>query len=153
MMINKLRSARILSRGPSVFVPRPPMIKNNAMILYKELTDKILRAAYTVHNELGCGFLEKVYQEALAIKMSEMDIPFEREKRIAISYHGHQLACDYIADFVVDDKVILELKAVSALEKIHEAQLINYLKATGIKVGFLMNFGTLKLDFKRMARY
>lgn len=123
------------------------------MLLYQELTDKILKAAYTVHRELGCGFLEKVYQEALAIQLEEMGIRFEREKHLPISYHGHRLACDYVADFVVDEKVIIELKAVSALDKVHEAQLINYLKATGIKVGFLMNFGTIKFDFKRMARY
>lgn len=123
------------------------------MLLYKELTDKILKAAYTVHGELGCGFFEKVYQEALAIQLQEMGIPFEREKHLPINYHGHQLACDYIADFVVDGKVILELKAISAFEGVHEAQVINYLKATGIKVGFLMNFGKEKFDFRRLSRH
>lgn len=123
------------------------------MLLYKDLTDKILNAAYTVHKELGCGFLERVYQGALAIQLTEMGISFEREKHLPIIYHGYQLDCDYIADFVVDDKVILELKATPALEAVHEAQVINYLKATNIKVGFLMNFGETKFNFRRLARH
>lgn len=122
------------------------------MLIHEELTDRILKAAHTVHRELGCGFLEKVYQEALAIQLQEMGIPFEREKHLPISYHGHLLACDYIADFVVDGTVILELKALSALEIVHEAQILNYLKATGIRVGLLLNFGTPRLQIKRMVR-
>ena len=121
------------------------------MLLYKELTDKIIRAAYTVHNELGCGFLEKVYQEAMAIQLSEMGIPFEREKHLPITYHGKVLKCDYIADFVVDNKVIIEIKAVTEMSPIFEAQTINYLRATGIKVGLLINFGIRQLQIKRLA--
>ena len=121
------------------------------MLLYKELTDKIIRAAYTVHNELGCGFLEKVYQEALEVQLSEMGIPFEREKHLPITYHGKVLKCDYIADFVVDNKVIIELKAVTEMSPIFEAQTINYLRATGIKVGLLINFGIRQLQIKRLA--
>ena len=123
------------------------------MLLYKDLTDRILKAAYTVHSELGCGFLEKVYQEALAIQMTEMNIPFEREKHLNVFYHGKCLQCDYIADFVVDDKVILELKAVTEMDNVFKAQTINYLKITGYKVGFLMNFGQEEFQFKRLARY
>ena len=123
------------------------------MLLYKELTDRILKAAYTVHNELGCGFLEKVYQEALAIQMTEMGIPFEREKRLDVYYHGKCLQCDYFADFVVDDKVILELKAVTEMDKIFKAQTINYLKITGYKIGFLMNFGKERLEFHRISNF
>ena len=123
------------------------------MLLYKDLTDRILKAAYTVHSELGCGFLEKVYQEALAIQMTEMNIPFEREKHLNVFYHGKCLQCDYIADFVVDDKVILELKAVTEMENVFKAQTINYLKITGYKIGFLMNFGQEEFQFKRFARY
>ena len=123
------------------------------MLLYKDLTDRILKAAYTVHSELGCGFLEKVYQEALAIQMTEMNIPFEREKHLKVFYHGKCLQCDYIADFVVDDKVILELKAVTEMDNVFKAQTINYLKITGYKVGFLMNFGQEEFQFKRFARY
>ena len=123
------------------------------MLLYKDLTDRILKAAYMVHNELGCGFLEKVYQEALAIQMTEMNIPFEREKHLKVFYHGKCLQCDYIADFVVDDKVILELKAVTEMDNVFKAQTINYLKITGYKAGFLMNFGQEQFQFKRLARY
>ena len=123
------------------------------MLLYKDLTDRILKAAYTVHSELGCGFLEKVYQEALAIQMTEMNIPFEREKHLNVFYHGKCLQCDYIADFVVDVKVILELKAVTEMDNVFKAQTINYLKITGYKVGFLMNFGQEEFQFKRLARY
>ena len=123
------------------------------MLLYKDLTDRILKAAYTVHNELGCGFLEKVYQEALAIQMTEMNIPFEREKYLKVFYHGKCLQCDYIADFVVEGKVILELKAVTEMNTLFEAQLINYMKATHIKVGYLINFGQERLYYKRYARY
>ena len=123
------------------------------MLLYKDLTDRILKAAYTVHSELGCGFLEKVYQEALAIQMTEMNIPFEREKHLNVFYHGKCLQCDYIADFVVDDKVILELKAATEMDNVFKAQTINYLKITGYKVGFLMNFGQEEFQFKRLARY
>ena len=123
------------------------------MLLYGDLTDKILGAAYQVHRELGCGFLEKVYQEALAVVLAEMNIPFEREKPLDIMFHGKRLDCKYIADFVIDNKVILELKAVTALDAKSESQLINYLKATGYKVGFLMNFGNPSFHFKRLVRY
>lgn len=123
------------------------------MLLYRDLTDKILCAAYQVHRELGCGFWEKVYQEALAIVLTEMQIPFEREKQLNIVYHGKILSCKYVADFVIDNKVILELKAVTDMDSVYEAQIINYLKATGYKIGFLMNFGQKKFYFKRMARF
>ena len=121
------------------------------MLLYQELTNRILKACYTVHNELGCGFLEKVYQEALEVQLSEMGIPFEREKHLPVTYHGKVLKCDYIADFVVDNKVIIELKAVTEMSPIFEAQTINYLRATGIKVGLLINFGIRQLQIKRLA--
>ena len=121
------------------------------MLLYQELTNRILKACYTVHNELGCGFLEKVYQEALEVQLSEMDIPFEREKHLPITYHGKVLKCDYIADFVVDNKVIIEIKSVTEMSPIFEAQTINYLRATGIKVGLLINFGIRQLQIKRLA--
>ena len=121
------------------------------MYLYNELTKKIIAACYNVHNELGCGFFEKVYQEALAIELSEQGIPFEREKHLAISYHGKVLDCNYIADFVVDNKVIVELKAVKDMDSVFEAQTINYLKATGLKIGLLINFGNESIQIKRVA--
>ena len=122
-------------------------------LYYRDLTDKVLKAAYQVHRELGCGFLEKVYQEALAVVLTEMQIPFEREKQLDIHFHGRKLACSYIADFVIDNKVILELKAVTEMDSVFEAQIINYLKVTGLHVGFLMNFGRSDFFFKRFARH
>ena len=121
------------------------------MLLYQELTNRILKACYAVHNELGCGFLERVYQEALDVQLTEMGIPFEREKHLPITYHGKVLKCDYFADFVVDNKVIVELKAVTEMNPVFEAQTINYLKATGLKVGLLINFGDRQLQIKRFA--
>ena len=121
------------------------------MLLHQELTNKILKACYTVHNELGCGVLEQVYQEALAIQMTEIRIPLEREKQLPITYLGKMLNCEYFADFVVDNKVIVELKAVTEMSTVFEAQTINYLKATGIKVGLLINFGVTQLQIKRFA--
>lgn len=123
------------------------------MFLYKELTSKILRACFNVHNTLGCGFFEKVYQEALAIELREMGIRIEREKRLPIKYHGQVLDCDYIADFFVEDCIILELKAVTEMSTVYEAQLINYMKATKTKVGYLLNFGQERFFYKRYARY
>ena len=121
------------------------------MYLHHDLTGKIIGACYIVHNELGCGFYEKVYQEALAIVLEEQGIPFEREKHLPIEFHCKILDCDYIADFVIDNSVILELKAVSELNPTYEAQVINYLMATGLKVGLLINFGQGELQVKRLA--
>ena len=95
--------------------------------------------------------MEKVYQEALAIVLTEQGINFEREKHLPITFHGTTLQCEYIADFVIEDKVILELKAVTKLDTLFEAQVINYLKATGLQVGLLINFGQQELQIKRLA--
>ena len=121
------------------------------MLLHHDLTGKVIRACMDVHNELGCGFLEKVYQEALAIVLTEQGIMFEREKHLPINFHGTTLQCDYIADFVIENKVILELKAIYELDTRLEAQVINYLKATGLQVGLLVNFGNQELQIKRLA--
>ena len=121
------------------------------MYIHQELTSKIIRACYTVHNELGCGFYEKVYQEALAIVLEEQGISFEREKHLPIVFHGQILECDYIADFVIDNTIILELKAVSELNSTFESQVINYLKATHLQVGLLINFGQKDLQVRRFA--
>ena len=101
-----------------------------------------------VHSVLGSGFLEAVYETALGVEFGARDIPYERQKRLRVSYKG-QIVGDYVADFVVDDKIIVELKAVKKLTKVHEAQLINYLKATDIRVGLLINFGAPSLEHKR----
>lgn len=119
--------------------------------LYQELTGRIIHCCMDVHNELGCGFLEKVYQEALEIVLKEEGINYEREKHLPIQFRGTILQCDYIADFVIDNKVIVELKAVSALDPLFEAQVINYLRATGLQVALLINFGQKDLQIKRLA--
>jgi len=118
-------------------------------LLYKEEVYNIIGAAMEVHSMLGCGFSEAVYQEALAIEMADRGIPFELEKLIQINYKGKVLKKYYQADFVCYDKIILELKALSALSPEHESQLLNYLKATGLKLGILINFGEKSLVYKR----
>ena len=112
------------------------------MIVYKEESYKIVGAAFKVYNTLGAGFLEAVYQEALEIELQRQGIPYEREKELKIVYDGVELKQTYKADFVCYGKIIVELKAVSALDDAHRAQVYNYLHATGLKMGLLLNFGT-----------
>ena len=114
-------------------------------------TYTIIGACMAVHNELGHGFLEAVYQEALAIEFKEQHIPFEREKPLVVRYRDLALNTTYKADFVCYDSVIVELKALTGLDPAHDAQVINYLKATGIERGLLINFGHSKLQFKRLV--
>jgi GxxExxY protein len=111
------------------------------MVIYKEESYKIVGAAFNVYNGLGPGFLEAVYQEALEIEFQRRNIPYEREKELKIQYNGVELKQTYKADFVCYDKIIVELKAVSELEDAHRAQVYNYLHATGLKLGLLLNFG------------
>lgn len=112
------------------------------MIIYKEESYKIVGAAFKVYNGLGPGFLEAVYQEALEIELQKQGIPYEREKELKIQYNGVELKQTYKADFVCFGKIIVELKAVSALEDAHRSQVYNYLHATGCKLGLLLNFGS-----------
>jgi len=121
-------------------------------LIHKEETYKILGAAMEVHSTMGSGFLEAVYQEALAIEFEKRKIPFKRESKLEINYKGQTLSKYYVADFVCYDKVIIETKATKELAGIDEAQLINYLKSTGLKVGLLINFGTESLEHKRLLR-
>jgi len=107
---------------------------------HSELSKKIIAAAFAVHKELGYGFVEKVYKNALAIELQEMGVKCAVEVPLKVLYHG-KLVGDYYADMIVDDKIIVEVKAVSDLEPMHEVQLVNYLKATGLHVGLLINFG------------
>ena len=111
------------------------------MILYKEESYKIIGAAFKVYNTLGAGFLEAVYQEALEIQFKREGIPYEREKELKINYDGVELKQTYKADYVCFGKIIVELKAVSALDDTHRSQVYNYLHATGYKLGLLLNFG------------
>ena len=114
-------------------------------------THKIIGAAMEVHKELGCGFLEAVYQEALAREFSAQKIPFKPQPVVEILYKGRPLHKTYQPDYVCYDEVITEIKAISGLSGIEEAQLINYLKATGLKVGLLINFGAKSLEYKRLV--
>ena len=114
-------------------------------------TYAIIGAAMEVHRVLGCGFLEAVYQEALTVDLTERMIPFHREVELPLTYKGHRLATSCRADFVCFESVIVELKALSALTGIEEAQILNYLKATGLEVGLLLNFGTDTLQYRRFV--
>jgi GxxExxY protein len=114
-------------------------------------TYAIIGAAQTVHAELGCGFLEPVCQAALALELAERSVPFEREVDLPLSYKGRPLDVFYRADFVCFDSVIVELKAIRTLSGVEEAQVINYLKATGLQVGLLLNFGAASLEHRRLV--
>ena len=104
-----------------------------------------------VHRELGHGFLEDVYQEALELEFKERGIPYEREKYIHIQYHGKQMQKFYKADFVCYGNIIVELKALQDLDGEHRAQVLNYLKATGHHTGLLINFGKSSLQYERLV--
>ncbi len=121
-------------------------------LIYKNEAYDIIGAAIEVHNELGCGFLEAVYQEALEYEFKEIQIEYQREKLLTIYYKGTKLSKYYSADFVCFNKIILEIKALSAITSDHEAQTLNYLKATGMKLGIIINFGAKSLQYKRIVR-
>ena len=119
-------------------------------MLYADEVNQIIGAAIEVHKELGSGFLESVYEEALGIELSKRKIPYENQMRDPVYYKGMKLTKEFIIDCMVYDKIIVELKCIPRLTKIEEAQIINYIKATNIKVGLLINFGShAKLDWKR----
>jgi len=118
-------------------------------ILFKEESYKIIGACMEVHKTLGCGFLEPVYQEALSIEFNKQHIPYEKERVLSINYKDIELEKKYNADFVCYGKIILETKAVKELCDNHRAQIINYLKATGFKLGLLVNFGEPSLKYER----
>jgi len=115
---------------------------------HKAVTDRILKAFYTVYNGLGRGFLEKVYENAPAIELREAGLEVEQQRPITVSYQGHVVG-EYFADVVVNDSIVLELKTVEGLNEEHAAQLINYLRATSFELGFLLNFGP-KAQFRRI---
>jgi len=114
-------------------------------------TDALIGAAMAVHRALGHGFLEAVYQEALAIELRSQDIPFVREAPMATTYRGHRLATAYRADFLCFSSIIVELKALATLSGKEEAQVINYLRASGHDRALLLNFGAPSLQYKRVV--
>ena len=105
-----------------------------------------------VHRELGCGFLEAVYQEALEWEFKQKCIPHQREEPLPIYYKGSLLNKQYVADFICYDKIVIELKALSELTTQHDAQVLNYLKATSKEIGLLINFGSTSLEYKRLIK-
>lgn len=117
-------------------------------LLHKDLTDLILQAYYKVFNKLGFGFLEKVYENALLYELEKLGLHCEKQKPITVFYEELVIG-EYFADIIVEGMVILELKAVEQIDKKHEVQLVNYLKATEIEIGLLLNFGNELPQFKR----
>lgn len=119
-------------------------------ILYKDLSYKIVGLAMQVHTELGFGFLEKVYENSLMVLLKENNIPAEQQFPIKVQFHG-QIVGEYIADILVENCIILELKAPDKIVQNHKAQTLNYLKATGLKLAILLNFGKYKLEYERLV--
>lgn len=117
-------------------------------LIYKDLTYKIIGAAMEVHSVLGPGYLEAVYQNAMAREFKLRKIDYEEQVNLHVDYKGNVIG-EYRADYLVDDKVVVEIKAIKRISEIQEAQLINYLKGTGYKVGLLINFGALSLEHIR----
>lgn len=115
------------------------------------VTDRVIGSAFAVSNSLGCGFLEKVYENALAIELREAGMVVEQQSPIAVRYR-EQIVGEFTADILVDSCVLVELKAVGAVSDVHTAQCLNYLAATGLKVCLLLNFGRPKLEVKRVVR-
>jgi GxxExxY protein len=122
------------------------------MLIYQDETYAILGACFAVYKDKGSGFLEGVYQECLEIELAHRRIPFAADVPVPLFYRGQRLKCPYRADVVCYDKIIIEIKAVSCLIDEHRAQLINYLHATGYRLGLLVNFGHHpKLEYERLA--
>ena len=119
-------------------------------MIHEELTEIILKACFEVSNELGCGFLESVYEKALLLALAEKGLKAQSQIPLKVMFHG-QTVGDFFPDILVEDIVLLELKAIKSLAPEHSAQVINYLKATGIEVGFLVNFGNPKLEYRRFG--
>lgn len=119
-------------------------------VLYQDeaLTREIIRVSFDIHNNLGYGFLEKIYENALAYELTESGLHVEQQKALKVMYKGREMGM-YYSDLIVEGKVLLELKTNDRIRYEHGPQLLNYLKATGIKVGLLINFGKSKVEFRR----
>ena len=119
-------------------------------ILYKDLSYKIVGLAMQVHTELGFGFLERVYENSLMVLLEENNIHAQQQVPVQVSFHG-RLVGEYIADVVVENSIILELKAQDRIAEIHKAQTLNYLKATSFRLAILLNFGKSRLEYHRLV--
>lgn len=120
-------------------------------LIYKEESYDIIGKCMEVHKNLGSGFLEIVYKDALEYEFKNAEIPYEREKEYIVNYKGRILPHKFYADFVVFNKIILEVKGISGISDEHIAQTINYLKVSGNKLGLIVNFGELSLNYKRIV--
>jgi GxxExxY protein len=119
-------------------------------VIYRELSYQVMKAVFEAHDALGPGFVESVYEEALVYELELRGIPFERQKVVTVSYKG-RIVGTHRLDFVVDGKIVLELKAVSALTNVFKQQTLSYLKATGLRLGILINFGTPRVEHTRIV--
>jgi GxxExxY protein len=117
----------------------------------QEITERIIKAAYTVYNKMGFGYLESVYEKCMLLELEKVELSVETQKPIAVRYENVVVG-DFVADMIVQDEVIVELKSVRKLTIAHEAQLVNYLVATGKDVGLLLNFGEQKVEVKRKVK-
>lgn len=117
----------------------------------RTISQRVIECAFEVSNALGAGFLEKVYENALCVSLEQAGIHFVKQKVFDVHFR-QRIVGTYVADIVVEDKLLIELKALSGFNKDHEAQVMNYLKASGLKVGLLINFGTPKIGIKRIVR-
>ena len=115
-----------------------------------QITEKIIGCAYKVSNELGCGFLEKVYENALAYEIRKLDLTVEQQKQIKVFYDNFEVGF-YETDLLIENVVLVELKTVKNLDDVHKAQCLNYLKATGLKICLLINFGNPRVEVKRLV--
>ena len=122
----------------------------NENIIYKDLSYKIIELALEAQNELGCGFLEKVYENALMILLDRENIPARQQAPADVYFKGKAVG-QYFADILVDNKLILELKTVDVIANIHKAQVLNYLRATGLKLGLILNFGKPRFEYQRLV--
>ncbi len=119
-------------------------------LLYEELTEKILGASLEVYNQLGCGFLEAVYSDALEFEFELRNIPYHREKEYYITYKGKRFNKYYKVDFLCFNKIILEIKAVESILPIYKQQVFNYLRLADLKLGYVINFGSTSLQWERI---
>jgi|SRR5699024_567813 len=125
-------------------------MNNETHIVFKDESYKIIGACFTVHNELGQGFLEAVYQEALEKEFIKQNIPYQKEVRLNLFYNGEKMDKTYKADFICYNEIIVELKSVNTIPKAFYKQVTNYLKATNYRLGILVNFGMESLNYKRI---
>ena len=118
---------------------------------YREITEKVIGCAFRVYNKMGFGYLESVYEKCMQIELNKIGLNFESQKSIAV-YYDDLLVGEFVADLIIEDVLIVELKSVKRILRAHEMQLVNYLTSTGKPVGLIVNFGELKVDIKRKVK-